>query len=241
MHAPDYTLLDLHQHQAWRLQDDPAFSHTAQTQLVAVAFTEIVSLASCMPLVIVGEPDAGQTLTAMLSLRENDNAFSQSQWQGHVVPLSIQTYPFNFALEDNKLLTLIDEACTRWQEEGQPLFSSDGTPTPFLKQRQSQLAQLANGLHLADQFTAFLSQNKLLSPLQVTVTQEEGSENTIKGIYTINEAALNALPADTLHQLQQNGMLIAIHAMMVSLRQFNRLVQLARQQGEAVTKITLSQ
>lgn len=239
MPSPSYAVLDPHVHAHLSLHTDPAFQHSGATQLVGVAFSEVVELASCMPVVVVSARQSPGVLSALLGLNASENLFTGTQWLGHAVPLRLQVAPFHYALEETQLLTLIDEQSTLLAPGGEPLFAADGSATPALKQRQALLMELANGQHLAGQFVQQLNSLKLLRPLEVDVVHGSGETDSITGMQTIDEQALSTLPADVLKQLQDNGMLAAIHAMLLSLRQFNRLVQLARVRGHQLEKVQL--
>lgn len=234
-----YAVLDPHVHRDFTLHTDPGFQHSCATQLVSVAFSEVVELASCMPVVVVAARQSPAVLSALLGLKAGENLFSGSQWHGHAVPLRVQAAPFHYALEAAQLLTLIDEQSPLLAPGGAALFASDGAATPVLKQRQALLMTLANGQHLAGQFVEQLQRLQLLQPLEVTVSHVTGETDTLTGLYTIDEHAFAALPAEILKRLQDNGMLAAMHAMLLSLRQFNRLVQLARSRGHQLENVQL--
>lgn len=240
MTSSTYVLLNGQTHHDLALVVDPGFTHAAASQLAAVVFQEVVSVASCMPVVILAAGTGAPALSALLGLSPNSNLFAGKDWQGHVVPISVQVAPFNYAVEDNRLLTLIDESSPLWQASGQRLFASDNAPTPLLKQRQALLKELATGATLSEQFISVLTDKHLLRPLTARITGEGEDVRELTGMHTIDEAQLASLSADDVKQLHDNGMLTAIHAMLLSLRQFNRLVQLARQQGQSVNSIQLS-
>lgn len=240
MTSSTYVLLNAQTHHTLALVSDPGFRHAERSQLAAVVFQEIVAVASCMPVVVLAAGSSAPALSALLGLSANSNLFAGESWQGHVVPMSIQVTPFNYAVEGARLLTLIDETSPCWHASGQRLFASDNAPTPLLKQRQALLKELATGASLSEQFIGYLTDKHLLRPLTVRITGSDDAVNELTGMHTIDEARLAALTTDEVKQLHDNGMLAAIHAMLLSLRQFNRLVQLARQQGQPVQSIQLS-
>ncbi|GGW81060.1 SapC family protein [Alteromonas halophila] len=240
MTSPNYVVLNAQRHHALSLISDPGFRHAEKSQIAALVFQEIVAVASCMPVVVLAPDSDKPALSALFGLTANTNLFAGESWQGHVVPMSVQVAPFNYAVEDQRLLTLIDEKSPLWQASGQRLFSADHAPTPLLKQRQTLLKELASGAPRAEQFIKTLSDQQLLKPLTVRITDIDGQSNELTGMFTVDETCLGNLSAETLKQLHDNGMLTAIHAMLLSLRQFNRLVQLARQKGQPVQSVQLS-
>ena len=79
----------------------------------------------------------------------------------------------------------------------------------------------------------------MLSNLSITLHFENGEPRESTGLMTINEDKLAQLNADIIHQLHTQGLLMTINAMMLSLRQYNRLVQLTKNANNPVVKIGL--
>lgn len=240
MTSPRYVVLNAQQHKDLALTPDPGFAHAAHSQLAAVVFQEVVAVASCMPVVVVAAAEGPPALSALLGLTASSNLFAGREWLGHVVPMSLQVPPFNYAIEDNQLLTLIDEASPQWTSSGQRLFAADNSATPLLRQRQAVLKMLASGTQTTAQFIQLLADKELLKPLTACISYNDGQTHELTGMYTVSESRLASLPAEAVKALHDNGMLAAIHAMLLSLRQFNRLVQLARQQDPRIDAVQLS-
>ena len=66
-----------------------------------------------------------------------------------------------------------------------------------------------------------------------------GQEVVSNDLLTIDETRLAELEKDTVVELHEQGVLIAIHAMMLSLRQYNRLVQLSQHHENSAVKVSL--
>ena len=65
----------------------------------------------------------------------------------------------------------------------------------------------------------------MLKPIEIIVTFEDGTSQTIIDLYTIDEDKLQSLSAEKLGTLARNGYLITIHAMLISIYQVNALVR----------------
>lgn len=250
-----YIPLDSKTHKDLAIRFDKSFSHAANFNLVNLGFNEIASISSCMPVVVTAkDANTPETLAAVVGWPEFGNLFCgdktarDKQWHGHAVPLSIQSYPFNYAVEKEKLTVLFDsntpslidrDTTTSSSTTTAPLFASDGTPTVTLKQYQSMLANLASGGAQANAYINALNELSLLSPLSVTLHFKNGDVRESSGLMTINEEKLAQLDADTVHKLHTQGLLVAINAMMLSLRQYNRLVQLTQSADNPIVKIGL--
>ncbi|RDV29018.1 hypothetical protein DXV75_00695 [Alteromonas aestuariivivens] len=235
------TPLNSEQHRNLGLLEDKSYAHSAHSGAVAIAFSELASLSGCMPIVALkGTDNLPPALSALLGFGPAQNLFHHSgQWMGHAVPLTIQSYPFHFTTRQQHTLLLIDENAGCINSAGAPLFGSDGSAMPMLKGYQEKIAQLSGGLKMSAAFIAELQKLDLLSPISVTCTGADGETHTLEGLLSINEPRFQQLPAETLVSLHESGMLMGIYAMMLSLRQFNRLVQLSQNTASPVKKISI--
>lgn len=243
MTRPSYVTLDTQQHKDTGITQDPGFSHARAFNLVTIGFNEIASLSGCMPIVIVNHTKPEYTLAAVVGMAPFDNLFcGKAQWLGHAIPLSIQSHPFNYALDNQSLRVLINDADERVSQQATPstrLFSSDGQPTSLLKHYQSILSNLVAGQQQAKAFIEIIANLNLLTPLSTTLTLQDGQEVVSNDLLTIDETRLAELEKDTVVELHEQGVLIAIHAMMLSLRQYNRLVQLSQHHENSAVKVSL--
>ncbi|WP_421133235.1 SapC family protein [Alteromonas sp. A079] len=240
---PNYTLLDKSDHSAATLDSDDSFSHAKHFNVVTVGFNEIASISGCMPLVVTTDVSTNtRSLATVVGFEEFGNVFCNGdKWMGHAVPLSIQCYPFNYAIEDNGVSMLIDTSSVRFSSAGSNqanrLFASDGEATGLLKRYQSMLADLVTGQQQSASFLSILDSLDLLSPLDVTLHFEDGTTKIISDLLTINESQFASLTAEQVFDLHSQGLLLAINAMMLSLRQYNRLVQLTQGTDNPIKKV----
>jgi hypothetical protein len=75
-------------------------------------------------------------------------------------------------------------------------------------------------------FVAQLLKYNLLTEIELVVQYEDSSSMKIKGVYTINQSALRLLSDALVIDFNKNDYLTAIHAMLASLGQVNRLIKL---------------
>ncbi|NDV90364.1 hypothetical protein GTH32_04035 [Alteromonas sp. 345S023] len=244
MTSPTYVPLDSTQHKHYSIVQDNSYSHAKDFNLVNVGFNEIASLSGCMPLAVaVDDTEHPHALVAVVGWPQFGNVFcGQQEWLGHALPLSIQSYPFNYALGEQKFTVLLDESAPCVSPDtsvGVALFSTDGQPSSLLKAQQSALSSLVAGQQQAQAFLKVLRELGLLTRLSVSITRQDGEVHEAANLLSINEEKLAELNADTLLQLHQQGILMAINAMMLSLRQYNRLVQLTRTNENPIEKVGL--
>ncbi|GFD70308.1 SapC family protein [Alteromonas sp. KUL106] len=229
-------------HKSIKLKNDPTFSHSKLFNFVNIGFNEIATLSGCMPLVLVhDEASDVLSLTCCLGFEGFGNVFyHERQWLGHAVPLSVQCYPFNYSIDEQRVSVLIDENSTRFtniDDVGAALFSSDGHPTTLLKQQQENLAALLEGQQQANAFVDILKQYDLLAPLSVSITRASGQIIHSSNLYSVNEEKYAQLEADTIVKFHKEGISMAINAMLLSLRQYNRLVQLTESLEDPATRV----
>lgn len=118
-------------------------------------------------------------------------------------------------------------------------FPSDGEPTRTLKHYQACLSNLIEGQQQTHTFITILKQHGLLSPLSVTLTLKDGQTVTSTDLLSINEEKFAKLDEATIFRFHQQGITMAINAMLLSLRQYNRLVQLTQRFDNPAEKVSI--
>ena len=95
---------------------------------------------------------------------------------------------------------------------------------------EQNLSQYFNDQLLTQNVTDQLVSLNLLQAFDVQVsctnTDEQVSTTTLKGLYNINEEQLMQLSDSDKLALLNNGVLAAVYAMLASISQLNRLIQL---------------
>jgi hypothetical protein len=228
----NYIPLDKKKHKDLHVKLNGDFAHAKDTHLAAASLREYAQIASCMPIIFIKDPKSGNNHSvAMLGIEQGVNLFMQEgKWSGHMVPLNIQRYPFDVRPDGDKLSVFIDENSDLVGKEGEALFTEDA-PSPFLENRQKLLSELANSEMATRDFVKKLEELGLLESIIIRAQYVNGQQRNINGMQTISEKRLQALDADTVAELHKTGYLGAIYAVLMSLGQLNRLVQLT-QAGE---------
>lgn len=225
----NYIPLDKNKHKDLHVNHSSDFAHTKDTHLAAASLREYAQIASCMPIIFIKDPKSETTHSvAMLGIEQGVNLFMRDgKWSGHVVPLNIQRYPFDVRPDGDKLGVFIDENSDLVGKVGEPLFVEDG-PSPFLDNRQKLLSELANSEMATRDFIQKIEDLGLFDSIVIRAQYANGQQRNINGMQTISEKRLQELDADTIAELHKSGYLGAIYAVMLSLGQLNRLVQLTQ-------------
>ena len=224
-----YVPLDKDKHKDLKINLNNNFAHAKDTHLAAASLREYAQVASCMPIVLVKDPKSDNFHSvAMLGTEQGINLYLQDdKWQGHCVPLNIQRYPFDVRPDGEKLGVFFDENSDLIASDGEPVFTEEGEPSPFLKNRQQLLQELANSEMATQGFIKKIVELELLDPIQLGVQYVDGTKRNITGMHSISEKRLQALEEAQILDLHKSGYLGAIYALLMSLGQLNRLVQLS--------------
>lgn len=203
---------------------------------VPLGFGEI-PLAICdYPLVLLKDGATGQfRLVALLGFEANRNLFVLGEnWAATYLPLNVLRLPFCLGAPDGGELELcIDEASSLiGHAPGAALFNADGTETAFLAGRRQLLQQMLADAEKTAAFVSAVSAARLITPMTITLHFADQQEQDITGAYTIDPLALETLDGETVLELHRAGHLGAVHAIMHSLGQLNRLEQLHNARGE---------
>ncbi|WP_299080887.1 SapC family protein [uncultured Paraglaciecola sp.] len=236
----NYIPLDKNKHKDLHVKLDANFPHAKEAHLAAASLREYAQIASCMPIIFIKDPNSDTTHSvAMLGIEQGVNLYIQDdKWSGHVVPLNIQRYPFDVRPDGDKLGVFFDENSDLVGTEGEPLFAGD-EPSPFFDNRQKLLSELANSEMATRDFVKKIEELGLFDSIVLSAHYVNGQQRNINGMQTISEKRLQALDADTITDLHKTGYLGAIYAVMMSLGQLNRLVQLTQTSDNPVRALQL--
>ncbi len=170
---------------------------------------------------------------ALFGFQENENLFLTAQgWDASYVPLAIERQPFLIGMTNGEPLVHIDAASPRVSRtEGEAVFLTHGGNTEYLEQVNSVLAAIYNGLQSTPAFIGALLEHALLESFVFDIELNDGSQNRLSGLYTINEEKLGALSADAVARLHQGGHLQAIYMTLASLSHFRALIERKNRAG----------
>jgi hypothetical protein len=241
--ATNYVPLDKDKHSTLKVIPRVNFELISKTHLAATTIREFAQLSSCMPIVFIEEPKSKSMHTvAMLGLEQGQNLFyADERWQGPHIPMNIQRYPFDIRPDGDRLGVYIDENSELLSEEGQALFTEEGEPSDFLKNRQKFLSDLANSEVQSQRFIKQVQELDLLEEIQIRIIYTSGQARNVTGILSISEKKLIALDDDKVLAIHKAGFLGVAYSMMLSLGQLNRLVELSNKTDNPIQSIQISQ
>ncbi|MEE3627576.1 SapC family protein [Nitrospirillum sp. BR 11752] len=204
-----HTHRDLHV----KAKASPAFD---AKHFVAVIVAEFPLLAVQCPILFSKDAETGAFLCgAVLGFQQNENLFlTQEGWQGYR-PLNLQRGPF-YTVGDDLGIDLDDARVGR--DVGEPLFGANGEMTPYLKGIIAAMQELRPGLERTKRFIDTLIGLKLIEPIDISLSFDDGSQLQLDGLYTIDRDALRALPDAAVLDLFRRGYMQLIYLMIASLK-----------------------
>jgi len=229
---PNIVLLNSQTHRTLCVQAGASSRYGDNQRFVPVILGEFAHLAVHYPILLTKDQDTGQFfIGAMLGFDEGENLFLDARGMETYRPLNLQRGPFFTAGND----LAIDLDSPRIDEAGKPLFTESGEPTQYLQSIMALFRDLKPGLEVTKTFVQTLSSLKLIEPIDVDLAFDDGSQRTLTGLYTINQAALRALPDAGVIDLFRRDYLQLIYLMIASLKQ---VPVLARRKNSALLKAT---
>lgn len=217
-------------HSGLKVNLNSAIEFANKLHIMNLRVDEIGKAVSSFPVFFTRDNVNGHwRLSVLTSFEANTNVYIENnQWTAIYQPSVMQTYPFYLmrSSTNNKNYTIgIDESNPIFSKtNGNALFDEDKNATPYLHQKTKLLeAELKSDMQ-SYEFIQCIETLNLIKSIDVQVTYEEGTTQTLKGLSTIDEDRLQDLSADQLFELNKKGYLSAIHATLVSIYQLNTLI-----------------
>jgi hypothetical protein len=212
---------------------DAALINAASQHLLNARINEISQMMADVPLFFSRHLQTGQwLLSGLYSVTPAQNLWvQQGHWLGSYRPVCMQTYPLMLDTDPSQLMLVTDPQvlATTATAGARALFSPNGQPTDYLRQQKAMLDTDLQQEYLTFKFVKEINELGLIKELDLRLMQADGSSQLIKGLATVDEDKLQLLSAEQLKQLQQQGYLLLLHAILLSITRLNRLIQLHNQ------------
>ncbi|WP_088185064.1 SapC family protein [Sphingobium sp. Z007] len=137
-----------------------------------------------------------------------------------------------FAIDDSIAL---DRAHDRFASvDGESLFDGEGLPTAPLKAAHAALGRLMASEAATDAFIAKLLSYRLIEPIDVSLTFDDGKKIQLEGLYTVSLDALGELDDAAVLDLLRAGYMQCAYAMVTSLQ---HITLMARRRNERLASM----
>ncbi len=226
------------QHQKLKISTERNLAHAAKQHIIPVNAREFAQAATSYPVVFVKDPDSSRLRSvAMLGLEAGENLFYQKDiWNALYIPQSVGMVPFGLGLDPDKektLTTCIDlDSPFVGEDKEQALFDQQGEDTEFFKNIQESLGRLYENEVASERFVQEMVDSNLIQELELSITFASGEKKKLVGIFTINEQQLQDLSDEKVVDFHKRGLFVPMHAMLGSVGQINRLIQLRNDHSE---------
>ena len=219
---------------AWKRYTSYAFASHAN--LIPVVAAELAKLVPEMPLGFAQTENTFQ-LVAITSLQSGTNLLvaPDGRWLGAYVPATLRGYPFWLVKpegQENGILCF-DESSGLLVDAGQgeAFFDEAGEPSQPVKDMMNFCSQIELNRVATQTAVDALSAAGLVLPWPISAKNGDKSV-AVKGLFKVDEAALNALPDEALLLLRTTGALALAYAQLLSMNQFNVLEKLSTMQQQ---------
>lgn len=214
---------------AWHKQTDAFYAR--DTSIVPIAARELPYAVLEMPLAFAPE-GSGYTLVAFLSFLPGQNLFvsPEGKWLGKYVPAIFRAYPFRLVKtpEDTGMVLRVEAEAVQDAGEGEPFFNEN-----------NELAQPVKDIL---EFLKEFEQNRMATEAAVAVLAEAGvitewhlkvGGKPVKGIFRIDDAALNNLDDEMFLRFRKAQALPVAYAQLFSMGNIRVLQRLAEYHDKA--------
>ena len=214
---------------------DQPFGFLREAHAVPVTVTEFGMAGTAYPVIFVGDD---YTPVAVMGIRSGENLFVQADGkvdQDFYIPAFIRRYPFVFANDQDadRLLLCVDRDAPMVSNQPEIPFFENGQATDFTnnaiefcKEYERQRRSTVEFINLVKSLGLFEQKSVSFQPRDPQ-GQPAGEQQKIADYFAIDENKLNDLSEEQFKQLRDNGALGAIYAHMISLLNWQRVIQRA--------------
>ena len=236
---PEPLSVELHGKMGVKSMDGP-FGFARPGHAIPLTVGEFPPAAMTGPIIFVGDE---KLPISVMGLNAGENMFLRDDGlfePGVYIPAYIRRYPFVFANDDaaQKMVLCIDRAAEFVVEKNpdQPFFDADGQPSQYTKNCiefcnnfEMERQRTMSFVNLLKELDLFESKTATFTPANPDGTP--GEPQKIAEYFGVSEEKLNKLPAEKYIELRDNGALAQIHAHLLSLVGWDRLISLALVRG----------
>jgi hypothetical protein len=232
--------LSRREHGGLRIRDDLVEATAASQHLIPVVVSEFRKAATQYPIVFAKNPETGRFNSYVLTgLGVKENLFwSGTELDVTYVPLNVRRQPFYVGMNDapggadgggaNVLCIDLDSACLGPSGK-ETLLNPDGTDSAYLKRILSILNELVAGKAATEEFIATLLSLRLLAPVLLDISLDDGTPLTLTGLYSIDEEKFRELDERDIAQLWKAGHLDLIYSVLLGGGQMFKLIRMRNQ------------
>jgi hypothetical protein len=228
-------LLDSATHRNKRLRPASDYSVAQGMNACFLGAGEFPLAASEFPIVFLdtGEKDAaGRMLVspvAVMGVAAGENLIVENgRWNARYVPAFVRRFPFfSASVGEGNQGVFIETTWAGFSDtEGERLFDDEGKPTDLLKSSIEFLQRFDEEADRTRRFCVRLMELDLLESMTANLTLPNGQEMAVEGFFTVKEGKLAELEDAVVLEMHKSGMLMLLHAHLMSLGMMRTLAEL---------------
>ena len=217
---------------SWRHSSDYLFS--ANDTICTLGAAEMPKAMMGMPLACVPS-NGGFSLVAVLGLGQNSNYFlnADGEWRGSYIPAAYRAYPFVLAESSSNekgtaLCIYTDGGHLIDNESEEPFFDQDLELSQSVREILDLVSSQYSDRKASDMVCKKLSELDLIKPWEVKL-QLGDEEREIRGLFRIDDAALNGVSDAGYADLRAIGAIPYIYCQLLSMQRVGDLGEVARE------------
>lgn len=202
---------------------------SAADMFCQLSVTEMTRAVHHAPLAFL-QSDDGFVPVMLQGLQQGENAFvaADGRWLMPYIPALYRAYPFRAVrTEADTFVLCFDMDSGLMAPAGEAFFADGGQPSAFIQQVNHFLQQCELDRQKTLAMSNLLQQHGLIVPWQLSL-QDGDKKRVLDGIFRIDEAALNALPAEPLAMLRDAGALLMAYTQLLSMHHMSTLAELVK-------------
>lgn len=215
------------------------FEFMQDQHFLPITAPEFGAAAASFPVIFAGEE---KTPLAVMGIRQNENLFvNDGQFeQDYYMPAFARRYPFVLAGDqaNDRFVVCVDAdaECVTNKKPTQPFFDKDDT-SAFTKEafqflQNYERDRQATAKMIEDFKAADLFENKEMNFRGSNADGSDAPLQKIADYFAVSEEKLKALPAEKLKEFSDRGYLAVAHAHLVSLGNWQRLVNITLRRAQ---------
>lgn len=183
-----------------------------------IVASEFAAAAVCCPIFFTKSPETGAFYSGALFGFAEGSPLTGNEADKFDPFVSLDRKRTGFYIAGDHVA--IEETCPRFSRtEGEPLFQSDGSPAPALRAIQGILTQLHTGKIETEAFIQAMMDLRLIEPIDVSLSFDDGQKLSLQGLYTIGLDGLAELDDESVVSLFRAGHLQLAYTVALSARQ----------------------
>lgn len=244
---PRHEMLDNVHHRDLKVRPVYSPGNGFDANLARIFPDELGTLQNEYPLFLIKNRETGHfEPIALLGFEENENLYlGRHGWQARTRPLTIERGPLLIGFQEQDRdgvptqvpVVHIDlDHPSVSESEGEALFLPHGGESEWLERMTGVLMAIHDGHEQLAPFSQTLVGLELIESIGMDISFGDGSKQTLKGLYSINEERLATLGASALETLHKKGYLQAVYMLLASLPNMTTLIDFKNQRLAAAAE-----